>query len=232
MFCINKVHLFEYQVYGASRIDVNKVYVSVVVNEFCTSCHSVGKAAFHLKTFKRQIQGNATMEWKINLLKISMLDNYFSPSLLRSWKKTVSTPARQKYLRFHAAWEAPTLTADPAEGLCTWPSLHRWCLLRSVCTHDGTAGFHTAQRWGIEYALTFDLKSTWEDAQIYMHLQLWEGQDRAYLWSPPLTKSKKWVWWVNNTRHCRDHLAVFNVPVSFHTGATWSRLNQSEDQQS
>lgn len=58
---MTKVHLFEDQVYGASRIDVHKINVGVVVNEFCTSCHSVGKAAFHLKTLKRQTKiKNAT----------------------------------------------------------------------------------------------------------------------------------------------------------------------------
>lgn len=45
-----KVHLFKDQVYGASRIDVHKVNFGIVVDEFCTSSHSVGKATFHLKT--------------------------------------------------------------------------------------------------------------------------------------------------------------------------------------
>lgn len=42
-------YLFKDKVYWASRVNVHKVNFGVVVDELCTSCHSVGEAAFHLK---------------------------------------------------------------------------------------------------------------------------------------------------------------------------------------
>lgn len=42
-------YLFKDKVYWASRVNVHKVNFGVVVDEFCTSCHGVGEAAFHLK---------------------------------------------------------------------------------------------------------------------------------------------------------------------------------------
>lgn len=47
---IGGVYLLVDKVNGASRVDVNKVNISVVVDELCTPRHGVGEAALHLET--------------------------------------------------------------------------------------------------------------------------------------------------------------------------------------
>jgi len=44
------VYLLVDEVNGASRVDVHKVNICVVVDELCAPCHGVGETALHLKT--------------------------------------------------------------------------------------------------------------------------------------------------------------------------------------
>lgn len=54
-----RLYLLVDKINRASRVDVHKVNISVVVDELCTPRHGVGEAALHLETqFVLQNQGN------------------------------------------------------------------------------------------------------------------------------------------------------------------------------